>query len=226
MIILGINAYHGDASACIFIDQKLIAAVEEERFTRVKHAAGFPINSIRYCLKYSNKKLSDVDHICINRNPKQKIFQKLIFSSKKLLKFNFLRDRISNLKKIHSIKNELNTQFNERFNGKINYIDHHTSHIASSVFFSKFDETNFISVDGFGDFASTVIGFYDGEQINKVKEVLFPHSLGLFYTAMTQFLGFMNYGDEYKVMGLAPYGKVTKYEEISDLIIKKKTKFI
>ena len=222
MIILGINAYHGDASACIFVDQKLIAAVEEERFTRVKHAAGFPINSIKYCLKYSNKTLSDVDHICINRNPKQKIFQKLIFASKKLLKFNFLRDRISNLKKINSIKNELDTQFNERFNGKIHYIDHHTSHIASSVFFSKFDETNFISVDGFGDFASTVIGFYDGEQINKVKEVLFPHSLGLFYTAMTQFLGFMNYGDEYKVMGLAPYGKVTKYEEITDLIIKKK----
>jgi len=222
MIVLGINAYHGDASACIFVNNKLIAAVEEERFTRIKHSAGFPINAIKFCLNYANLDISKIDHITINRNPKQKIVQKILFASKNVFKFKFLKDRFLNLKKINSIKDEFNQNFNSSFRGRIHNIDHHLSHVASSVFFSGYKDANFISVDGFGDFASTLTGFYDGKNINKLNEVLFPHSLGLFYTAITQYLGFLKYGDEYKVMGLAPYGEPIHYKKIKNLLEKKK----
>ena len=221
MYILGINAYHGDAAACIFKDNAILAAAEEERFTRVKHAAGFPIKSIKFCLDKAQISIEQVDHITINRNPNQKLFEKALFASTKLFNLNFIKNRFQNLKKINSIKDEFEYHFKTKINSKIHNIDHHTAHISSSVFFSGMKNSNFISVDGFGDFVSTVTGYFDGKKITKFNEVLFPHSLGLFYTAMTQYLGFMNYGDEYKVMGLAPYGepkyiyqlkKIVKYD--------------
>lgn len=224
MILLGINAYHGDASACIFKDNIILGAAEEERFTRIKHAAGFPINSIKFCLKEAGISIDQVDHITINRNPKQKIFKKILYASTKLFNFNFIKNRFTNLKKINSIKDELEKYFGKKINSKIHNIDHHTSHISSSVFFSNMDNTNFISVDGFGDFVSTVTGYFDGKKIIKFNEVLFPHSLGLFYTAMTQYLGFMNYGDEYKIMGLAPYGKPLYLDKMREIIIYDKKK--
>lgn len=207
MFVLGLNAYHGDASACLFKDDKIILAVEEERLTRIKHAAGFPINAINLCLKKANISINDIDHITINRNPKQKFIPKIIYASTNIFNINFIKNRFLNIKKINSIKSELENFFQTKVNSKIHFIDHHTSHIASSVFFSKFNNTNFISVDGFGDFVSTVSGYFDGRRIEKYKEALFPHSLGIFYTSLTQYLGFNKYGDEYKVMGLAPYGK-------------------
>ena len=221
MIILGINAYHGDASACIFVNNELVAAAEEERFTRIKHSAGFPYNAIKFCLDFCKIKLSEVDHIAINRNPKQKIISKLIYASKNIFNIKFLSNRLVNLKKISSLKEELEKHFNESCNANFHQIDHHTSHIASSIYFSSYDNTNFISVDGFGDFTSTVVGFFDGHKINKFDEVLFPHSLGLFYTAITQYLGFLKYGDEYKVMGLAPYGEPIYFNKIKNVLINK-----
>jgi carbamoyltransferase len=218
MIVLGLNAYHGDAAACIFVDGKLIAAAEEERFTRIKHAAGFPVNAIKFCLKFCNIDLSRVDHITINRNPNQKIIKKALFASTKLFNLNFIKDRFNNLKKINSIKDEFEYHFKTKINSKIHNIDHHTSHIASSVYFSGMKNSNFISIDGFGDFVSTVVGFFDGKKIIKFNEVVFPHSLGLFYTAMTQYLGFMNYGDEYKVMGLAPYGEAKYIDQLKKIV--------
>ena len=218
MIILGLNAYHGDASACILKDNSIIAAAEEERFTRIKHAAGFPINSIKFCLNEAKISINQVDHITINRNPKQKIFKKAIYASTKLFNLNFIKNRFTNLKKINSIKDEFESYFQKKINAKIHNIDHHTAHIASSVFFSGMKNSNFISVDGFGDFVSTVTGYFDGKNIIKFNEVLFPHSLGLFYTAMTQYLGFMNYGDEYKIMGLAPYGEPKHLEKLRKII--------
>jgi carbamoyltransferase len=221
MYILGINAYHGDAAACIFKDNKILAAAEEERFTRIKHTAGFPIKSIKFCLDKAQISIEQVDHITINRNPNQKLLKKILFASTKLFSLNFIKNRFNNFKKINSIKDEFESHFKTKINSKIHNIDHHTAHISSSVFFSGMKNSNFLSVDGFGDFVSTVTGYYDGKKINKFNEVLFPHSLGLFYTAMTQYLGFMNYGDEYKVMGLAPYGepkyiyqlkKIVKYD--------------
>jgi len=224
MIVLGLNAYHGDASACIFKDDIILAAAEEERFSRVKHAAGFPINAIKFCLDTAGVSIDQVDHITINRNPKQKIIKKLLFASTKLFNFNFIKNRFENLKKINSIKNEFEKYFKIELKSEIHNIDHHTSHIASSVFFSGMKNSNFISVDGFGDFVSTVVGYYNGKKIIKFKEVLFPHSLGLFYTAMTQYLGFMNYGDEYKVMGLAPYGTDKYKEELKKIVTYDKKK--
>ncbi len=222
MIILGINAYHGDASACIIVNDKIVAAAEEERFTRIKHSAGFPLNAIKFCLDNANVNLNEINYLTINRNPKQKFLSKMIFASKNFFKLKFLINRLSNLKKINSFKIELETFFNQKFYGKVINVDHHMSHVSSSVYFSNYKNANFLSVDGFGDFTSTITGFYDGTNINKFDEVLFPHSLGLFYTAITQFLGFNNYGDEYKVMGLAPYGEPKYVNEISEILIKKK----
>ena len=224
MKVLGINAYHGDASACIFIDNKLVAAAEEERFTRVKHSAGFPKNAIRFCLDFANINLSEIEHIAINRNPKQKIFSKLLFASSNIFNINFIKNRLKNLQKINSLKEEFVKNFNEKVNAKIHNIDHHISHVASSVYFSNFEKTNFISVDGFGDFASTMTGYYNGKKIKIFDEVLFPHSLGLFYTAITQYLGFLKYGDEYKVMGLASYGKPIYCEKIRNMFEQKTNK--
>jgi carbamoyltransferase len=224
MKVLGINAYHGDASACIFIDNKLVAAAEEERFTRVKHSAGFPKNAIRFCLNFANINLSEIEHIAINRNPKQKVFSKLLFASSNIFNINFIKNRLKNLQKINSLKEEFVKNFNEKVNAKIHNIDHHISHVASSVYFSNFEKTNFISVDGFGDFASTMTGYYNGKKIKIFDEVLFPHSLGLFYTAITQYLGFLKYGDEYKVMGLASYGKPIFCEKIRNMFEQKTNK--
>ena len=218
MIVLGINAYHGDAAACIFKDNTILAAAEEERFTRIKHAAGFPINAIKYCIDEAKISIDQINHITINRNPKQKLIKKAFYASTKLFNLEFIKNRISNLQKINSLKTELENHFGAKIKSKIHNIDHHTSHIASSVYFSNMENSNFISVDGFGDFVSTVTGYFDGKKITKFKEVLFPHSLGLFYTAMTQFLGFMNYGDEYKVMGLAPYGEPKYIDRLRNIV--------
>ena len=135
MLILGLNAFHGDASACIIKDNLIIAAAEEERFTRIKHAAGFPINAINFCLKKAGVEINQIDHITINRNPKQKIIPKLFYASFKLLNFNFIKNRLTNLKKINSIKIQLEKNFKIKIKAKIHNIDHHISHIASSVFF-------------------------------------------------------------------------------------------
>ncbi len=225
MKILGLNLFHGDASACLFVDDKLIAAAEEERFNRIKHSAGIPVNSINFCLQYGNLKIDEIDHIAINRDPKKRFHHKILFSFKKLFKVKFLKSRMKNLNKITSVKKILQSNFNEKINARINYVDHHIAHVSSSVYFSPFKETNFISIDGFGDFASTSAGYYDGKKLINCFEVLFPHSLGIFYTAITQYLGFKNYGDEYKVMGLAPYGNTNFYDKVSKLIITEKNKF-
>lgn len=225
MKILGLNLFHGDASACLFIDDELVAAAEEERFNRVKHSAGIPINSIKFCLQHKNITIDQIDHIAINRDPKKRFFYKILFSFKKLFKFRFLNDRIKNISKIASVKDVLQNNFEKKINAKINFVDHHLAHVASSVYFSPFKESNYISIDGFGDFASTIAGFYDGKKLQNCFEVLFPHSLGIFYTALTQYLGFEKYGDEYKVMGLAPYGKPIFYDKVHKLIILEKNKF-
>ena len=217
MIILGLNAYHGDSSACIFVNNKIVAAAEEERFNRNKHYAGIPIQAVKFCLNYANVNVSDVDYITINRNPKNRIFFKLLYLFQNKFKISQIISRLGNLKKITSIKVKLEEHFNSKINAKIIKIDHHLSHISSGVHFGPFDECNFVSVDGFGDFASTVVGKYQNDEIKIYKEVTFPHSLGLFYTAITQYLGFPKYGDEYKMMGLASYGNPSLYDEINSM---------
>lgn len=225
MYILGINAYHGDSSACIFKDGELIAATEEERIRRIKHWAGFPIEAIKFCLQEANISITEVDHITISRDPSANIYKKITHSLKNMVSFKTLKDRLANTKKITSIKGELATVFNvdiADIKAEVHNIEHHRSHMASAFFASPFQESAILSIDGFGDFTSTMTGIGNGNKIEVLDSVTYPHSVGIFYTAFTQYLGFPNYGDEYKVMGLAPYGKPTLTESVKDVLIFKK----
>ena len=212
MIILGINAYHADSSAAIFVDGKLVAAIEEERFRRVKHWAGFPQLAIEFCLQQAGIRYEQVDHYAIGRDPGAKFFKKLIYlASHPFGSIAAVKDRMNNSRKIASIENELSRISGlaaNTFTNKINHIEHHRSHLASAFFASPFDEAACLSIDGSGDFTTTMIGTGKGNTIDILDSIDFPHSLGIFYTAFTQLLGFPHYGDEYKVMGMAPYGNV------------------
>ncbi len=218
MYILGLNVFHGDCSACLFKDDKLIAAVEEERITRIKHAAGFPINSIKFCLDFEKISIKDIEHVAINRNPNLRFFTKAIYALKNIIHTKKIFDRIKNFKKINSLEDEFQKHFSTKLKNKVFLVDHHLAHAASSVLMSKFDNCNYITIDGFGDFLSTTIGKFSDQKFNTLQDVKFPHSLGLFYTAITQFLGFKKYGDEYKVMGLSSYGKPTYVDKINRII--------
>ena len=220
MKIIGINAFHADSSACLVIDGKLISAVEEERFNRIKHWAGFPIKSIKYCLEQSNLNISDIDHISINIDPKANYLKKLLFLAKHRPSFSLVFDRIKKKKKYNSIKEIINEEFKDyQFNGQINNIEHHYAHLSSAFHVSPFKEACILSVDGFGDFASTAWGYGKENDIKIDKKIFFPHSLGIFYQAITQYLGFKNYGDEYKIMGLAPYGKPNYINELKKILL-------
>ena len=224
MYILGLNAYHGDSSACIYKDGNLIAASEEERFRRIKHWAGLPTEAVKFCLNEANITLKDVDYITVSRNPWAKIEQKFFHTIKKLVSISAIRDRVGNSVKINSIKNDLAEKLGYKaseLKAKVKFIEHHRSHIASSFFVSPFEESAILSIDGFGDFTSTMRAVGKGNKIEIIDSVSYPHSLGAFYTTFTQFLGFPHYGDEYKVMGLAPYGKPTEIEKLKDVIIFK-----
>lgn len=222
MIILGLNAYHADSSAAIFVNGKMIAATEEERFRRIKHWAGFPNQAIAFCLKEAGVTLQEVDHICIGRDPKAKIWNKALYVLKNLTKKNtLLADRLKNSEKIKSLESEFAEHFaaNEAdIKKKIINVEHHRSHLASAFFASPFDEAAIVSIDGSGDFTTTMIAVGKGNQIKVLDSVDFPVSAGLFYTAFTQYLGFPHYGDEYKVMGLAPYGNPVYVDQIRKIL--------
>lgn len=227
MYILGINAFHGDSSACLIKNGSLIAAAEEERFRRIKHWAGFPSETIKWCLSVENIDLSDIDHIAINQDPKANIFKKIFHLIKNPPNLDMIVSRFRNKLERKNLKEILKKEFpNFLFSGKIHNIEHHAAHLSSAFHTSPFEKAAVLSVDGFGDFASTVWGVGHAENINIDSRVYFPHSLGIFYMALTQFIGFKNWGDEYKVMGLAPYGKPVYLKEIRKIInLKKNGKF-
>lgn len=210
MIILGLNAFHGDASACLVVDGILIAAAEEERFRRVKHWAGLPTEAIRYCLEAGEINLSDIDRIAINRDPTSNAMRKAIFAFTKNKSLKAVANRLKNAAKIHNVRDEIAEYFgvpSDTIGAHIDNVEHHLAHLASAFFVSPFTDAAVVSVDGFGDFASTMWGVGHLNKIKTEGRTYFPHSLGLFYLAITQYLGFPHYGDEYKVMGLAPYGE-------------------
>lgn len=222
MIIVGINAYHADSSAAIFVNGVMIAAIEEERFKRVKHWAGFPALSIAFCLKEAGVSYSQVDFFAIGRDPKAKFINKLLYlAANPLGSFSAIKDRLANSRKVSSIEKELallSGMPENLFAGKVRNIEHHRSHLASAFFASPFDEAACLSIDGSGDFSTTMTGRGKGNHIEVLQSVDFPHSIGIFYTAFTQLLGFPHYGDEYKVMGMAPYGEPKYTEQLHDVI--------
>ena len=222
MYILGINAYHGDSSACLLKDGIVVCATEEERIRRIKHWAGFPSQAIKFFLEYEGITIEQVDYITISRDPKANFYKKILHALRYSMSISAIWDRLGNSKKVSSVKHELANLFHlpiASIKAEVHNIEHHRSHIASSFFASPFKESAILSIDGFGDFTSTMTAVGSGNKFKVLKEVNYPHSLGVFYTAVTQFLGFPNYGDEYKVMGLAPYGK-PKYLKELDQILK------
>ena len=220
--ILGINAFHGDSSACILNDGVLIAAAEEERFRRIKHWAGFPSESIKWCLTEAGINLDKVQHVAINQNLKANIIKKIIFVLGNSPSFKMLQEGFQNKRKRLGIKDYLLKEFpDSEFKGLVHSIEHHSAHLSSAFHVSPFGEAVVVSVDGFGDFASSAWGVGKGIKINVEDRIYFPHSLGLFYEASTQLIGFEDYGEEYKFMGLAGYGKPIYYELIHKTIISK-----
>lgn len=221
MIILGLNAYHGDSAACLVKDGKLVAGVEEERFCRIKHWAGLPIEAVRFCLQQGNIDLTGLDHIAINRDPRANMLKKALYAFSKRPSLGAIRARLHNASQIRDIRSLLADKFGVRqaeCNSLVHHVEHHRAHFASSFFVSPFESAAIASVDGFGDFVSTMTGVGQGTKITVFDQVSFPHSLGLFYLAMTQYLGFPSYGDEYKIMGLAACGEPEFLEALRKIV--------
>lgn len=224
MNILGINAYHGDSSAAMVVDGQLVAAVEEERFNRVKHWAGFPAESIRYCLQAAGLKASDLDHVAVSFDPKANLGRKALFALTQMPKLSSIIDRFARQSKSFSHRARLAEacQIDEdAIKAAFHNVEHHDAHIAHGFFCSPFEQAGILSIDGMGDFVSTVTATGNGGSYRKIREVYYPHSLGYLYNALTIYLGFPHYGDEYKVMGLAPYGQPTCVETFRDIIRSK-----
>jgi carbamoyltransferase len=213
MTILGINAFHGDSSAAVLHNGQLTAAVEEERFNRIKHWAGLPALSVKVCLKGDQP-----DDIAVSRDPRANLGSKLIRAAARPSDWSRLASRAGNSIRISRIGEQLRaigigTQFST-----LHFVEHHRAHLASAFFCSQFEEAAVISIDGFGDFSSVMWGVGRGNKIDVKGSVCFPHSLGLFYTAFTQFLGFPKYGDEYKMMGLSAYGEPRFAPKVREIV--------
>jgi carbamoyltransferase len=218
-LVLGVNAYHGDSAACVVVNGTLIAAAEEERFRRVKHWAGFPSEAIRYCLKEARAHLSDVSTLAINSDPRPARLRRIAFALKNRPKLSYvLRQVRTRLKRASSAQVLAEAFPDQRFNGSVLPVEHHLAHLASAYYLSPWDTAVALSIDGMGDFASAAWGLASNNKIQIDERVYFPDSLGVFYETLTQYLGFPNYGDEYKVMGLAPYGEPRYVDALSNLV--------
>jgi carbamoyltransferase len=212
--VLGISAFYHDSAAAVIIDGKIIGAAQEERFTRKKHDACYPKNAINYVLKEAALKLSDVNHVVFYEKPFLK-FERLLetyigFSPSGFKSFSasmplWLNERLFQKKLLFDALKEQDNNFNDI--KKINFSEHHLSHAASAFFSSPYDEAIILTLDGVGEWATTTVSLGKNNKINILKEIHFPHSLGLLYSAFTYFLGFKVNSGEYKVMGLAPYGE-------------------
>jgi carbamoyltransferase len=266
MFILGINAYHGDAAAALIKDGRIVAAVEEERFNRVKHSAGFPLKSIEYCLREAGIGIEEVEHVGISRDPSVHLHKKVLAAAQRAAKqivgsqyrlservgptgkfvkdapanadrmsahpasngnghatgiFQQVADRLRNAARVRDLRVELAKALNvspSDIRATFHNIEHHRAHLASSFFVSPFERAALLSLDGFGDFISTMWAVGEGNSIKVLGQVEYPHSLGIVYTATTQFLGFPHYGDEGKVMGLAPYGRPRFIETFREIV--------
>lgn len=220
--ILGINAYHGDASAALVKNGTLASAIEEERLNRRKHCAGFPSLAAKAVLTGSGVAPTELEHVAVSRDPKANLHKKILFAIQQRPSFTKLvKDRLANVARVRSVDEALAAALElepRALRAKFHNVEHHKSHISSAFFVSPFEEAACLSIDGFGDFVSTMRGVGRGLDLEILDRVEYPHSAGLFYTAITQFLGFHRYGEEWKMMGLAPYGKPTYVEKLRQVI--------
>jgi carbamoyltransferase len=207
--ILGLNAFHGDAAAALVIDGELVAAVEEERLNRVKHVAGFPALALKWCLDEADVAPADLAHVAIGRDPRANLEKKVMRTLRHGASLSFMRSRLENAAKVRDVRGAVAEALGvprDDIKAQFHNVEHHQAHVASAFFVSPFEDAAILTVDGFGDFASTMLAEGHDNHFEVLERVLFPHSLGILYTAVTQWLGFPHYGDEGKVMGLAPYG--------------------
>jgi carbamoyltransferase len=219
MIILGLNVFHADSAAALLRDGVLVAAAEEERFRRVKHCAGFPSHAIAYCLREAGLSLEDVDHVAVNQNSRANRLRKLAYLVTTAPHIGLLLERAGNRQRRAALPELFAREFpGQRLRATFHDIEHHLAHLSSAFHVSPFEAAVVVSVDGFGDFASAAWGVGHGKDIKIEGRVHFPHSLGIFYQALTQYLGFPRYGDEYKVMGLAPYGAPACMDAMRDIV--------
>ena len=221
MNILGLNAYHGDVSAVLLRDGELVAAVEEERFRRIKHVSGFPAEAIRACLAMAQVEGREIDHVAVSRNPRAHLWRKAAFALTHRPGSGLVRDRATNYQKVRMLPQTVGEALGiapEARQPTFHWVEHHPAHLASAFFVSPFEEAAVCAIDGFGDFVSTSWAVGRGSRLDVIHRTYFPHSLGLLYLAITQYLGFMKYGDEFKVMGLAPYGQPEFVGEMQKLV--------
>ncbi len=220
-IILGINAYHADSSACIILNGEMVAAIEEERLNRLKHFSGYPINAIQECLDIAKIKSTDLTDIAFNTKPTSNLIEKSLFFLKEL---SFKKNEsVKRLARKINIEKKILKNFKLNKNVKFHFVEHHLAHLASAFYPSGFKKSNGLSIDGSGDFVTCAIAECEQKIIKIKKKLFFPHSLGIFYHGMTQFLGYRNYGEEYKMMGLAPYGKPKYFKKIIENLFKQES---
>jgi carbamoyltransferase len=215
--ILGLNAFHGDASAALLVDGHLVAALEEERLNRIKHWAGFPAEAARACLETGGG--GELEHVAISRNPRAHLWSKAARVLSRPGDWRRLVSRAKNTVEVSRLASRLSASgIGHPDRVQVHFVEHHRAHLASAFFASPFDEAAVVSIDGFGDFSSVMWGVGRKNHIDVKGSVQFPHSLGQFYTAFTQLLGFPKYGDEYKMMGLSAYGKPRFAQQVRDVV--------
>src|SRR5690348_7991781 len=221
MLILGLNMFHADASAAIVEDGRVVFAIAEERLNRHKHYGGFPSLAIKACLEAVGARISDVQHIAVGQDSDANLARKVQYAlanPAKILNFIKLRQRKEAMRDLRSLlASALEVDAIElRF--QQHHLEHHLAHIASAYYCSPWDKAAGFSYDGSGDFVSTMMARCEGNEIEVLDRVFLPHSLGSFYTMLCEFIGYKKYGDEGKVMGLAPYGKDTYCEKVRELV--------
>jgi carbamoyltransferase len=218
--ILGINAYHGDVSAALVRDGQLVAAVEEERYRRIKHYAGVPQHAMHACLEMGGLTAADVEVFAVSRDPRAHLWRKALFLVRHRPS-GTVSARARNMASVRALPEAIAHALAlpaAQVRARTRFVEHHPAHLASAAFVSPFDQAAVCAIDGFGDFVSTSWGRVAGTRLQVDGHVFFPHSLGMLYLAITQYLGFPGYGDEFKVMGLAPYGEPRFTREIGSLL--------
>lgn len=224
MLILGLNMFHADASAAIIVDGEVKFAIAEERLNRHKHFGGFPALAVKACLDAVGAKISDVEHVAVGQDSDANLAKKVQYAlanPAKILNFIRLRQRKEAMRDVRSLLAKALDVKPSQLRFQEHHLEHHLAHIASAYYCSPWDKAAGFSYDGSGDFVSTMMARCEGNEIEVLDRVFLPHSLGSVYTMICEFIGYTKYGDEGKVMGLAPYGRDTYCKEINKIVTKK-----
>jgi carbamoyltransferase len=219
--VLGLNCFHADAAAALVRDGRVVAAVEEERLNRIKHSAGFPLAAVRYCLDQAGMSLRELDAVAVGMKPIEHVQDEVLqILSGRPNYSRHIQKRLDAVARFRDVRGLLAREFGIPTDEvpRLEEVGHHQAHLASAYLASGFDQAALLSVDGFGDFCSTLLGRGSGGRIETLEAVRFPHSLGILYTAVTQFLGFNRYGDEGKVMGLAALGELVYRDRLRQVV--------